>query len=119
MLLQGAQWSGAYYLSGYAVECALKARLTKSLRMYQMPDKKLIEKYHTHDLDALAKEAELNGTIEKASQDDPTFNIYWTTVKDWNESSRYAIWSEARAKDMVRAVTDRDHGVLQWLKQHW
>lgn len=31
-LLAAARWSGAYYLSGYSVECALKACIAKNTR---------------------------------------------------------------------------------------
>jgi HEPN domain-containing protein len=31
---------GAYYLAGYAVECALKACIAKGTRRYEFPDKK-------------------------------------------------------------------------------
>jgi hypothetical protein len=84
-----------------------------------MPDKKLFEKCFVHDLDALAHHAKLEGAIGKTASVDPDFNTYWATVKDWNESSRYTIWTEKRARDMFRAVTDANHGVLPWIKQHW
>jgi hypothetical protein len=119
LLLDGSEWSGAYYLAGYAVECALKARLTRGFRMYRMPDKELVGKSHTHDLEALVKLADLNLVLIRDGQLDPAFDVNWTTVKDWNEVGRYEIWTETEAKDMFQAITDRDHGVLQWVKRHW
>lgn len=41
-LLRVRMWSGAYYLSGYAVELALKAAATKSFRPHHMPDKAFV-----------------------------------------------------------------------------
>ena len=40
-LLMAGRWSGAYYLAGYAVECALKACFAKQTREYDFPQKSL------------------------------------------------------------------------------
>lgn len=37
LLLKNKQYSGAYYLAGYAVECALKACISKETRRYDFP----------------------------------------------------------------------------------
>ena len=39
-LLNLGFYDGAYYLAGYAVECALKACIAKGTRRYEFPDKK-------------------------------------------------------------------------------
>jgi hypothetical protein len=44
---------------------------------------------------------------------------YWNTVKDWDESSRYARTAKAKAKNLYQAITDKKHGVLSWIKSHW
>ena len=54
-LLDQGKWAGAYYLAGYAVECALKACVAKLTNQYDFPDKQLANKCYTHDLDELAK----------------------------------------------------------------
>ena len=41
---------GAYYLAGYAIECALKACIAKATRRYDFPDRKKVDASHTHDL---------------------------------------------------------------------
>jgi hypothetical protein len=38
-LLNAGQWSGAYYLAGYAVEFALKACIAKLTNQHDFPDK--------------------------------------------------------------------------------
>jgi HEPN domain-containing protein len=38
-LLDLGLYDGAYYLAGYAVECALKAGIAKETRRHQFPDK--------------------------------------------------------------------------------
>lgn len=41
-LMSGGHYQGAYYLSGYAVECALKACICKQFGRYEFPDRKLV-----------------------------------------------------------------------------
>jgi len=38
-LMQAGFFDGAYYLAGYAVECAIKACIAKGTRRYEFPDK--------------------------------------------------------------------------------
>jgi hypothetical protein len=119
LLLRGSEWSGAYYVVGYAVECGFKAYLTKSFRSFQMPDKIVVAKCHTHDLDALANLSNLDGSIQAAGQVDPAFAVNWNVVKVWRETSRYETRTQTQAQEMFHAVTNRNHGVLPWLKRHW
>src|SRR5271170_3820973 len=51
---------GAYYLAGFAVECALKACIAKKTRRHDFPaDKDYAGKVYTHNLDQLLKLAHL------------------------------------------------------------
>jgi hypothetical protein len=119
LLLDESEWSGAYYLVGYVVECGLKACLLKDLQSYQMPDKETISKGFTHDIASLTKTANLNGPRDLEAQKDAVFSLNWNVVLSWNESSRYAIWTETQAWELYEAVTNVDHGVLPWLRKHW
>lgn len=120
LLLDASEWSGAYYLVGYAVECGLKACLTQILQPYHMPDREIInDKAFTHDLAKLSQIANLDGVRAKQAQVDRDFGVNWNTVRDWNESSRYTTWTETKAKELYKAVTDANHGVLPWLRQVW
>jgi hypothetical protein len=119
LLLDGQEWSGAYYLVGYAAECGLKACLTKDLQPHRMPDKDVLSKGYTHDLDNLLRQANLEGARNLTAQADRYFAVNWQVVVSWNEGSRYAEWTETQANELYEAVTNADHGVLPWLKQHW
>jgi HEPN domain-containing protein len=119
LLLRGGEWSGAYYVVGYAVECGFKACLSKEFRQYQMPDKELFTKSFTHDIDLLARLASLAGHIGNASATDRDFAANWAIVKDWKETSRYETHTRTQAEEMYSAVTNRSHGVLPWVKKHW
>ena len=37
----------------------------------------------------------------------------------WSEQSRYETISEDVARDLVEAIGDPDHGVLQWFTSLW
>ena len=52
-LLDNDRYEGAYYLAGYAVECALKACIAKKTKRFDFPDKELANKSYTHKLEAL------------------------------------------------------------------
>jgi hypothetical protein len=59
---------GAYYLAGYAVECALKACIAKRTREHDFPDKKLTNESYTHSLVDLMRTAQLAPALKAAMQ---------------------------------------------------
>ncbi|MBY0527776.1 MAG: HEPN domain-containing protein [Gemmataceae bacterium] len=119
VLLAARHWSAAYYLSGYAVECALKACIAKLMKSEQFPDRKFAEKCWTHNLTQLLDLAGLKAGFEAALRIDADLRDNWDTVREWNEESRYARTAKADAEDLYEAVTEKKHGVLAWLKPHW
>ncbi len=54
VLLDSKRYEGAYYLMGYAVECALKACIDKQTREYDFPAKDSMDLY-VHDLNNLLR----------------------------------------------------------------
>jgi HEPN domain-containing protein len=119
VLLKARHWSAAYYLAGYAVECALKACIAKLMKPEEFPDKVFAEKCWTHNLPQLLGLAGLKADLETATRSDPDLADNWDTVKEWTESSRYARTTRAKAENLYEAITDRKHGVLSWLKRRW
>jgi HEPN domain-containing protein len=119
ILLEHRCWAGAYYLAGYAVECALKAYLAKRTERHEFPDREQVQKQHTHNLDALFAIAELDEERDTLTDVDPKFDDNWEAVRLWNERSRYKLPTEEAARALVQAVGDRQHGLLQWLKRRW
>src|SRR5437764_991419 len=61
VLLAAKQWSAAYYLAGYAVECALKSCILAFIERtgFIFVEKKYAEQCWTHDLEVLLKLAGL------------------------------------------------------------
>jgi HEPN domain-containing protein len=64
-LLDAKQFDGAYYLCGYAVECALKACIAKSINQYDFPDKQTVLDSYTHKFEKLINTSRLNKIMEK------------------------------------------------------
>jgi HEPN domain-containing protein len=119
VLLAARHWSGAYYMAGYAVECALKACIAKLMKSEEFPDKSFAEKCWTHNLPQLLSLAGLKDDFAAAIQADTDLADNWDTVKEWTESSRYDLTPKADAEGLYAAITDRKHGMLPWLKQRW
>ncbi len=120
MLLDNNCYDGAFYLSGYAVECAFKACIAKETREYDFPDKKLANNSYTHDLTELLGISRLTEKMRDAKRLNKTLETCWATVVTWNEDSRYKTGrSRDTALDLYEAVTDPANGVLVWLKNWW
>lgn len=115
-LLKVKQYAGAYYLLGYAVECALKACIAKQTKKYDFPDKNIANKSHVHDLEQLLSLAGLREDLRTNN----SLMLNWSIVKDWNETKRYERnISPSKTKDFYFACTSRKNGVLSWIKTKW
>jgi HEPN domain-containing protein len=120
VLFDSRRYEGAYYLLGYAVECAFKACIAKQTKRYDFPERKFINDIYTHDLNKLLNVSGLEPEHRKESKRNPSFELNWTIVKDWSEQSRYVTGiSRAKAKDFRSAVVSRRSGILPWLQKWW
>ena len=112
-------YSGSYYLCGYVIECGLKACIARKTRKSEFPDKNAANASHTHNLSTLINLAGRGPDLDKKLKKDKEFLVNWTTVKDWTEDSRYELHNENEAKDLYKAVSDENNGVLKWIKNYW
>ena len=120
VLLDNGCYHGAYYLAGYAVECALKACIAKEIREFDFPDKKLVNDSHTHDLTKLLGLSALADKMKASRNVNKTLDAYWALVVAWDEDARYETGtSKQLASDLYEAITDPGNGVLAWLKNWW
>ncbi len=110
---------GAYYLAGYAVECALKACIAKRTREHDFPDKKLGTESHTHNLIELMRIAQLASDLKSAMQSDSKLADDWITLQNWSETSRYKRWKSWEAQSLLDAVETDSGGLLPWIRLHW
>ncbi len=120
VLLENKLWTGAYYMTGLAVECALKSCLASAVKEHDFPDKRFVNDMYDHDLEKLFK---LNGALWAALQadmkTDAKLNVNWSTVKDWDDDKRYDIVEELEAKGLYEASTEAGSGVMQWIRGRW
>lgn len=120
-LLGRKRWPGAYYLCGYAVECALKSCLLRYLGESaavfgdQSYLKKLADCW-THDLVKLVNLAGLDAEFGAARGANLTLDRFWTVTKDWKETSRYEEKTEAEARRLYEAVSHNPDGVFRWIQ---
>lgn len=115
-LLRAGRFGAAYYLAGYAIECALKARIALRFREAEFPDRSFANDVFTHDLERLVRLAGLKERLDAMTAGSPAFKAKWGVVVQWSESSRYAIIDEGKAHTLVAAIADEAEGVLPWLK---
>jgi hypothetical protein len=131
-LLAGQRWAYAYYVAGYAVECAMKsavlARLVETGGVFK--DKKFAERCWTHDFGELIELAGLRTELDNAfaasaaaaaSGGPPggVFVSYWGTARLWKETSRYDNKTQVEAEKLYEAITQDPDGVLKWIQKYW
>jgi HEPN domain-containing protein len=119
VLFANDRFGAAYYLAGYAVECAFKACIAKSTKEFDFPDKLLANQSYTHDLERLLGLAKLTDVFEDESNGDPAFEQNWLTATYWSEDSRYRSSGEVEAHAILKAVGDPQSGLLQCIRKHW
>jgi AbiV family abortive infection protein len=116
-LLDNDNYHGAYYLAGYALECAIKACIAKQVKKFDFPDKKLAQNSHQHKLPELINVAGIKAELDSRQLEDVEFQSNWAVVKDWTVESRYDRFiTKPKAIDLYSAITDKQSGVLTWLK---
>jgi HEPN domain-containing protein len=120
VLLDRQLWTGAYYLTGLAIECALKSCLAGAVKEHDFPDKRFVNQMYVHNLEQLFK---LNGALWAQLQAemavDAKLAVNWTTIKDWDDERRYDVVEELVAKGFYVAATEAGSGILEWIRRRW
>jgi hypothetical protein len=120
ILLARNQWTGAYYLTGLAVECALKACLARAVKEHDYPDKKFVNGMYQHDLQSLiGLDVALLTELKTDMAQDSKLEANWKTVKDWDDEKRYDIVDEQEAKGLYAATAETGSGVMPWIRGRW
>ncbi len=119
ILFRAKEFSGAYYLAGYAVECAMKACIARQYRQHDFPDRKIVNDSYTHELQKLAKVAGISEERLQRSNEDDVFQKNWALMTLWSEESRYRATAQADCRLLLDAIMDKDHGIMPWLKKYW
>lgn len=119
-LLDAGLYSGAYYMCGYPVECALKAcicRRTKEFDFY--PEPKVHQLAWSHEIQKLIEGSGLKGEFFASRQADQDLDVNWKSVEGWEIRSRYETHSHHDAQRLFDAISDQNHGVLACIKRNW
>lgn len=121
VLLAAGKWDGAYYLAGYAVECALKAcvlaRVEREGVIFE--DKKFSEKCWTHRFDELVDLAGLRAAWAVEVAANTKFAAYGIIAAGWKEDARYKRTPPPVAQELLDALSEPTNGVLRWIRLHW
>jgi hypothetical protein len=119
-LAGAAEFSGAYYLAGYAVECGLKACIAKAVKRHDFPERQQRgNDPYIHDLVQLLALAGLKDAMRLHADADVVFQKNWDVTILWNEQSRYRIFGPQETRRLINAIIETRHGVMPWLKQRW
>lgn len=106
-LLEAGRFAAAVYVSGYAVECYLKAAICKTLDLDDLPGT-----FAVHDLEVLLFYSGLNRRI----QGDPPAHYAFNQLRDvWSERVRYddpKRYSRPEAESVISWVKE----VVRWIK---
>jgi HEPN domain-containing protein len=117
LLLANGRYGAAYYISGCAIECGLKACIAKRTQAEEFYDKNLAKNIFKHDLVELASYARFAAVVDQLKRSDPNLERNWAQVCQWSEESRYEAHTPQEATQMIEAVADPAHGVLQCISQ--
>jgi len=105
VLLKAKRFDGAFYLSGYAVEMALKARICRTLKWREFPQSgrefEDFRSLRTHSLEVLLK---FSGVEERVTAMRPA---EWSVVAEWDSEKRYQAVGALKpleAEQMVKYV---------------
>jgi hypothetical protein len=111
VLIQNGNTEAGYYLTGLAVECAVKACIAKNTRRHDFPlNPSAVRDIYTHDLVKLIGAARLQRALDSDRRRNTSLNNSWDVVKDWNVNSRYELRG-LNARDLYQAVAGRN-GVM-------
>ena len=105
LLLKANCPDGAYYVAGYAAECALKACIAKRTVRFEFPDLNTAKESWKHDLIALTKTAGLHEELTGAIDRYPELNLNWQIVTNGNH--RAVIKSGRRLKQPLLSERSR------------
>lgn len=123
VLFANGLYEGAYYLAGYVIELALKARICKLLDRQDYPENENFAKaYKTHSLDDLLKLAGLKEKFDRDKRVNQQLFNNWSLVTRWKETFRYnPVGNKSRQdiEDLINAIEDSRFGIFTWIRKRW
>jgi hypothetical protein len=125
LLLENNHCEGALYLSGYAIELILKARIVEVLDVQNLFDdsfepRDIRKPFYSHKFKDLMFYAGLKTKFDKAKATDPIFFNNWSLIEEaWSENCRYKNCGDCKKKDVeefINAIEDSKIGIKKWIE---
>lgn len=121
-LLESGHYDDAYYLSGYVLEIALKARICKIIDADYPENGEISKAFKTHKFDTLVKLAGLERRLDRQKNSGgPAFSTNWSILGLWNETDRYTCGQRNKQDvlDILDALEHPKDGIFTWIKKTW
>lgn len=103
VLLRARRFDGAFYLAGYAIGLALKARICRTLKWPGFPetaqDFKGLQSLRTHDLEILLTFSGVEARVRAK------YSAEWAVLATWNPDRRYQAVGQSTAQETATMVT--------------
>ncbi len=124
ILLDSNHYQGAYYLAGYSVEMAFKARICKVLGEEDFFEQATFKDFKIHNLKDLLILSGLRRIFEDDKRRLPDLEDHWSLIQNvWSEQLRYEVIGNKSQQDtqaLLNAISNpQKTGLLQWIQKHW
>jgi hypothetical protein len=101
-LYKARRFDGAAYVCGYALECALKARIVSTLHWLGFPETQKefngLQSFKTHNLDTLLSLSGREAKIKNSHLKE------WSGVAIWEPEARYKRVGSAKSADVALLI---------------
>lgn len=115
ILFKNGAYDGSLYISGYAIEIALKAIICKNLSLSGIPHTAeefgRIARLRTHNLEDLLKQTPNNVSMKIKS----SYLGEWSSVLKWNPDMRYAPIRGTKMKQEADGAIHSSQKILRFL----
>lgn len=116
-LSAGQRHAGAIYLSGYAVELGLKAKVCRTLNWAAWPDSRSefgkLACLRTHDLPTLLR----TSGVEISIKTDGSLSTAWLVVAEWDPETRYRVPDTDATQSAASEMIEAARLLLEYLKK--
>ena len=131
ILARNGKPDGAFYLAGYSVELALKAKVAELLGLPGIFDEQntaqqftglneLRRLVKTHNLTLLLVMSGLKPAFDQLRITDVRFATVANWLNDWNEGLRYRSPGSVTSTGVAHFIVSlaETNGILQWIERH-
>lgn len=127
LLCNNGFYDGSYYLAGYSIELALKAKICELLDIPNLFNenrpaelkKEDLKPFFTHNIKSLLFLSGRGKKLQQAFIKNNQLAKNWNIIANgWNENCRYLVRGTKQKKetiDLINAIGDAQNGILIWI----